>query len=75
MPQKGTEEGKHIRKVIMSFSKLVRYHEGGAIHFGDLLEEGADGFLVKKLTGNLAEGFAATSAAPVRVPTVSHPHG
>jgi hypothetical protein len=56
----------------MSFSKLVRYQDEGAIHYGDLLKQDTDGFLVKRLTGNLREGFVATNSAPVRVQTVNH---
>jgi hypothetical protein len=54
----------------MAFSKLVRYEHGGKSCYGDLLEHTENGFLVKELSGNLADGLKATVTEPVQVQTV-----
>lgn len=59
----------------MSFQALVRYEEGGQVHYGDLLETTSEGFKVSKLDGNLEQGFsAAAGAKSVVVKKVCHPY-
>ncbi|KAH8893628.1 fumarylacetoacetate hydrolase family protein [Thozetella sp. PMI_491] len=45
----------------MAFQKLVRYEEGGEACYGDLVNSDERGHLIKKLRGNLEDGFTATS--------------
>jgi hypothetical protein len=55
----------------MSFSKLVRYEVDGKSSYGDPVESNDKGFLVKKLIGNIADGFAPSAEDTVCVQKVA----
>jgi hypothetical protein len=55
----------------MAFKKLVRYEHGGETHYGDLISSGSHGFLVKRLDGNIQNGFNSTTDEPVTVTKVA----
>lgn len=55
----------------MGFHKLVRYEFNGKVHHGDMLERSHEGFKVQELSGNIENGFQATSVEPVTVKKVT----
>jgi hypothetical protein len=54
----------------MSFSKLVRYEDGGMSTFGDLVKSNDEGFVVKKLDDSIEDGFTPTAEDAVQVEKV-----
>jgi hypothetical protein len=45
----------------LGFSRLVRYEHNGKVHFGDLQNHDNSGYTIKRLDGNLDDGFKPTS--------------
>ena len=58
--------------VDLGFSKLVRYERDGKVFFGDLQSNNDDGkYIVKRLEGDLDQGFRSTGDENVAVSKVS----
>jgi hypothetical protein len=47
--------------VDLGFSRLVRYEHDGKVHFGDLQNDDGSKYAIKRLEGNLDDGFKTTS--------------
>ncbi len=54
----------------MPFERLVRFEHDGQIFYGDLVDQTETGFKVKKLQGNIEDGFQSTTEELISVESV-----
>jgi hypothetical protein len=51
----------YVTMIELGFSRLVRYEHDGKVYFGDLQNDDGSKYTIKRLEGNLEDGFKPTS--------------